>query len=317
METSYGTTLVRSCGREDAPALVLLPSGFASSLVWLPTIGGLAPHFSIHAVDNIYDVGRSVNTCPVRNADDLSEWLDELFTQLGLGDSINLMGLSLGGWLAGQYALRHQERLHSLIMAAPAATILPLPAEWAWRGIIGALPPHRFFMTHFLTNWMCPDLVKKGDEQSRALLGAWMDDALVAMKCFAFRMPIAPTVMSDEELGSLEVPTLFLVGENEVICPAHEAVRRIESVAPSIVARVVRHAGHDLIFSRTDAVNREVVSFVEGGAPKRLGAARGRGALDMDRSWPAGAVGIRNVTLAKSHPMPCRWKWRTCEASSL
>jgi hypothetical protein len=73
IDTAFGRTFVRTCGPKDASPLVLLPSGFASSLIWLPNIQGLAPHFRIHAVDNIYDVGRSVNTRPVKDAGDLTE----------------------------------------------------------------------------------------------------------------------------------------------------------------------------------------------------------------------------------------------------
>ena len=262
--THYGKTCVRIYGEENAPPLVLLPSGFASSLIWLPNIQGLVPHFRIYAVDNIYDVGRSVNTRPVVDASDLVEWLDELFTELELGESINLMGLSFGGWLASQYALRHQDRLSGLVMAAPAATIFPLPGAWAWRGIIGALPPHKFFMTHFLTNWMCRDLVKKGDQYSKRMLVNWMNDALMAMNCFRFRMPITPTVLTDEELGSFTIPVLFLVGENEVIYPADKAVHRLQTVAPSIVTEVIPNASHDLTISQTEIVNSKATSFLLG-----------------------------------------------------
>ena len=41
VETSLGATWVRSSGPEDAPPLVLLPSGFASSLIWQRNIEGL------------------------------------------------------------------------------------------------------------------------------------------------------------------------------------------------------------------------------------------------------------------------------------
>ena len=262
--TSFGKTFVRVCGQENAPTLVLLPSGFASSLIWLPNIQGLAPHFRIYAVDNIYDVGRSVNTRPVMDAGDLTEWLDELFTELELGDSINLMGLSFGGWLASQYALRHQDRLRGVVMAAPVATVLPLPGQWAWRGIMGALPPHKFFMTHFLTNWMCQDLVRKGDEFSKRMLENWMNDALMAMKCFRFRMPIRPTVLTDEELRSFRIPVLFLVGENEVVYPANKAVHRIKTVAPLIITEVIQNASHDLTISQTRIVNSKATSFLLG-----------------------------------------------------
>jgi len=260
--TSLGDTFVRTCGEETAPSLVLLPSGFASSLNWLPNIQGLASHFRIYAVDNIYDVGRSVNSRPIVDAHDLTAWLDELFTQLGLVNSINIMGLSFGGWLASQYALRHQDRLHRVVLAAPVATVLPLPAEWAWRGILGALPPHKFFMTHFLTNWMCQDLAKRGDQLSKRMLENWMNDALMAMKCFTFRMPITPTVLTDDELRSLSVPVLFMVGENEVVYPAVSAVQRIKTVAPAIKTEVLQNASHDLTISQTQLFNEKVSTFL-------------------------------------------------------
>jgi pimeloyl-ACP methyl ester carboxylesterase len=264
VETSFGKTYVRICGEENAPSLVLLPSGFASSLIWLPNIQELALHFRIFAVDNIYDVGRSVNTRPIIDANDLSQWLDELFTNLELGNNINLMGLSFGGWLAGQYALRQPNRLTGVVLVAPVATIFPLPGEWAWRGIIGALPPHKFFMTRFLTNWMCQDLVKKGDAFSKRMLENWMKDALMAMKYFRFRMPITPTVLTDEELRSFKIPVLFLVGENEVVYQAVEAVHRIKTLAPLISTEVIQNASHDLTISQTQIVNNKVISFLLG-----------------------------------------------------
>lgn len=262
--TSFGRTAVRLSGRETAPPLVLLPSGYASSLIWLPNIEGLAPHFRIYAVDHIYDVGLSVNSCPITSGDDLTAWLDELLTELGLEDGVTLMGLSFGGWLTSRYALVRQDRLHSAVLAAPVATIFPLPGEWAWRGIIGALPPHKFFMTHFLTDWMCPNLAKAEDEYKKRMLDHWMNDALMAMKCFTFRMPITPTVLTDDELRSLQIPILFLVGENEVVYPAAQAVDRLKTTAPSVVTKIIPNAGHDLTIAQTELVNSAILSFLQG-----------------------------------------------------
>jgi pimeloyl-ACP methyl ester carboxylesterase len=174
------------------------------------------------------------------------------------------MGLSFGGWLASQYALRHPERLAKVVLAAPAGTVLPLPGAWAWRAILGVLPPRRFFMRRFLVNWMCQGLAKQGDERSRRLLSRWVDDAMMAMKCFRFRMPITPTVLSDEELRSLKPPSLFVVGEHEVVYPAEKAVERVKAIAPSIATEVIEHAGHDLTIAQTDRFNAKVVSFLLG-----------------------------------------------------
>ncbi|GAH54730.1 unnamed protein product, partial [marine sediment metagenome] len=66
---------------------------------WLPNIEALSEYYRTYAVDNIYDYGRSVYTRTIKSPDDFVNWLDELFSILELGDNINLMGLSYGGWL--------------------------------------------------------------------------------------------------------------------------------------------------------------------------------------------------------------------------
>jgi len=91
-----------------------------------------------------------------------------------------------------------------------------------------------------------------------------MNDALMAMKCFTFRMPITPTVLTDDELGSLDIPVLFLVGENAVVYPADKAVHRIKTVAPSIVTDVIQNASRDLTNSQTQIVNGKTTSFLLG-----------------------------------------------------
>jgi pimeloyl-ACP methyl ester carboxylesterase len=261
IQTSYGKTFVRISGPADAPVLALLPSASASSLIWIPNIKTLSQSFRVYAIDNISDFGRSINSRVIKNSDDSVSWLDELFTAMGLVDNINLMGLSLGGWITSQYALRHPERLHKIILAAPAATIIKLPGEWAWRGLLSALPNRRF-MKKFMVDWMFQDLVKKKDPASIDMLNRTVDDAMMALKCYKFRMPLAPTVLTDDELRSFKIPVLFLVGEHEVIYPAEQAVQRINTVAPAIQTEIIRNASHDLTISQTEIVNDIVAAFL-------------------------------------------------------
>jgi len=187
-------------------------------------------------------------------------WLDELFTALEFGDNINLMGLSYGGWLTSQYALHFPERLDKIVLLAPAATILPLPGEWAWRGIL-AIIPHRYFLKS-MTYWLFEDLVQK-DEASRTLVEDMLDDVFIALRCFKFKMPVHPTVLEDEELQSIKVPALFLVGENEKIYPAQKAVQRLDNVAPQIKLEVIPNAGHDLTIVQAEIVNKKILEFLK------------------------------------------------------
>jgi pimeloyl-ACP methyl ester carboxylesterase len=104
--TSFGETFVRVSGPSKGPPLLLLPGIGSPSLIFCPMIGWLCEQYTTYAIDNIHDNGRSVETKPVKNAEDFSIWLDELCTGLGLESSLNLVGLSYGGWIFTQFALR-------------------------------------------------------------------------------------------------------------------------------------------------------------------------------------------------------------------
>jgi len=83
------------------------------------------------------------------------------------------------------------------------------------------------------------------------------------LRCFKFKMPVHPTVLEDEELQSIKVPALFLVGENEKIYSAEKAVQRLNKVSPQIRVEIIPNAGHDLTFVQADMVNKKVLEFLK------------------------------------------------------
>ena len=85
---------------------------------------------------------------------------------------------------------------------------------------------------------------------------------MLAFRCFKFKIPASPTVLTDAELAGIKVPALYLVGEREKIYSAEEAVQCLRKVAPRIEIEVIPDAGHDLTFLQADMVNRKVVEFL-------------------------------------------------------
>lgn len=259
VDTAYGQTYVRMSGPVSAPPLVLLHGAGGDSLQWIPNIGGLSRRYRVYAVDNIYDYSRSIYTQIIKDPDDYVKWLDELFSALGLGNHINLMGLSYGGWLTSQYALRFPDRLAKIVLVAPAGTVLPIRVEWILRAVLCFLP-HRYFTKSFLF-WLLEDLAKK-DEDSRIKLEEEVDAVIVRMRCYKTIRLIRPTVLDDAELRSIKAPTLYLVGEHEKIYSASKAIRRLHKVAPQIKTEVIPDAGHDVTFVQAEMVNKKVLEFL-------------------------------------------------------
>lgn len=263
VDSSYGQTFVRISGPVGAPPLVLLPGAGTSSLQWMQNIAALSEHHRTYAVDSLINtgcVGRSVYTRAITGPDDAFTWLDELFNGLNLGDSINLLGASYGGWLASQYALHAPDRLHKIVLLAPAGTVLSFGGGYLLRTILLNLVPRRSMYLRFF-KWCFKDLAQKDSQ----LLAAIADDFLASVRCFE---PVNPkqlpklTALTDEELQRIDLPTLFLVGENEVLYSAQKAVQRLNAVAPRIQTEIIPHAGHDLLLVQTEMVNRKIVAFL-------------------------------------------------------
>ena len=257
IDTSYGKTFVRISGPIDAPPLVLLHGMGSNSLMWLRNIEVISKEYRTYAVDDIYGNGLSIYTKTIKDSNDFLNWLDELFDALELGDNINIMGMSYGGWQTGQYVLKFPNRLNKAILLAPAATILLVNSAFGIRAILSMLPVRYF--TKRLMYWVMEDAVKK-DEKAMSEL---VDVMFLASKCFKARRPPEPTVFDDNELKSIEVPMLYVVGENEKIYSAEKAVQRINTIAPQIKTEIIPDAGHDLVSVQAEMVNKKVLEFLK------------------------------------------------------
>lgn len=260
VETSFGQTFIRVSGDDGRPAMVLLPGGNNTSLMWWQNIEGLSRHYKTYAVDNIADFGRSRPVRDIRDGAGFTDWLSELFDSLGLEEGINLVGLSYGGWVSAVYALRSQERLDTLVLLAPAATVLPLCRQFWVRALLSALIPHPYF-TGSLVRWLCENMVLK-NHACRAILDDAIDELYLGIRSFKPRKLPIPTVLRDDEWLKLQIPTLYLVGENEKIYSARRAVERLGHTAPSVTAKMIPGAGHDLAFVQPGRITDIMLEFL-------------------------------------------------------
>ena len=255
--TTYGQTFVRVSGPINAPPLVLLHGMSSNSLMWIKSIEELSKDFRTYAVDDVYGNGRSIYTIPIKKSNDFVNWLNELFEELGLDNNINLMGMSYGGWQVSQYALEYPEKLNKIVLLSPAATILPINTEFAIRGLF-TLIPVRYF-TKSLMYWVFEDLVKK----DRKMVDLTVDQIYKASKSFKSRRAPEPTVLDDNELKNIKTPTLYVLGDNEKIYSAQQALKRINKIAPQIKTELIPNTGHDLLALKTELVNRKVLEFLK------------------------------------------------------
>lgn len=74
--------------------------------------------------------------------------------------------------------------------------------------------------------------------------------------------PIMPNVFTDNELSNLNIPTLLLVGEQEIICDPKAAVDRAIKLIANIEAGIILDASHILSMEQPEIVNKKILEFL-------------------------------------------------------
>lgn len=122
ISTSYGKNHVLLAGDSSKPPLICLHSMMTSSAHLASEMGAYLNQFYIIAPDL---PGQSVRGLPIRlpytdNAHAI--WLQEILDGLNL-QSVHLLGVSLGGFVARQFASDNPDRVKSLILIVPAGIV--------------------------------------------------------------------------------------------------------------------------------------------------------------------------------------------------
>ncbi|MFD5727614.1 alpha/beta fold hydrolase [Streptomyces sp. NPDC058368] len=232
--TPYGTTHLNSYGPEDAPPLLLLPGGGATSTAWYAQAAALGRAHRVHAADLIGEPGRStVGERPIRSVDDLCGWLDALLDGLGAAGPVALAGHSYGGWIALHHALHAPDRLRKLILLDPT-------------GCFSGFRPG--YLLHAL-----PMLLRPNAARTRAFLAWETGDAALephwlrlraAAAGFPTARPVTGPRPKPEALRALAVPTLILFAGGSRAHDADKAAASAHRLLPGAETAVLPGVSH-------------------------------------------------------------------------
>ncbi|MFE6050839.1 alpha/beta fold hydrolase [Kitasatospora sp. NPDC056446] len=232
--TGFGTTRVYRTGRTEGTPIVLLPGSGGNALMWHRYLDALAARHPVIAVDTVGEPGASVQSAPVRNGRDAAAWLEELLTALDL-PSAHLVGCSYGGWIALNHRIHHPGRTATLTLVDPAGLADPGRRFYTWliTGGLAALAPRP----------LRPRLARL--VRNSAILETELMALIRASMGFRRRLPLA-TTLTDEELGRIDAPALFLLGEHSALHDAPAVAARLHRLAPAARVDLVPGTGHAL-----------------------------------------------------------------------
>ncbi|MFF2953780.1 alpha/beta fold hydrolase [Kitasatospora sp. NPDC057965] len=255
VETSYGTVHVHRYGPATGEPVVLLHGHAGHASNWYPQIAALGEHHPVYAIDTLDDPGRSVQRAVAAGSAENAAWLGEVFAALDL-DRIHLAGLSYGGWLALNQAVHAPERLASVAPLDPGG-IGKVPARFYAHmigGLFGLLAPRRWRPT--LGRLLANPALSAPPEMIAPLM--------LAMRSYKPSTRPAARRFTDEELRSVRLPTLVLLGRRSALLRPAPALARVTALIPGVRAEIVERAGHGLNLERPDLVNDHLLRFISG-----------------------------------------------------
>lgn len=239
--TSLGETFVIASGEKTAPPLLLLHGAGANALAWLADIAAWSAHFRVYAVDLIGEPGLSAPSRPPLTSSNYAHWLGEVMDALSL-ERAHLLGVSLGGWLAIDFATRFPQRVSRLVLLCPGGVGTQRSSflfKAGWLLLLGDRGRDKAVVLA-----LGPD-AKKAPPESLAYVQEVFKDFIPR----ASELPI----FSDAALQRLTMPVLLIVGARDAMLDSGETVRRLLRAAPKLEARTLPDTGH-LILGQTDAV---------------------------------------------------------------
>jgi pimeloyl-ACP methyl ester carboxylesterase len=237
--------------------LVLLHGGQLDSRMWDDQFLLYARAFRVIRYD-IRSYGRS--RMPTQSYSDVED-LKGLLDSLGIKQA-HLVGLSLGGRIATDFALLYPDRVLSLVLAGPGLGGF----EWSESDRGEQITMFRTLRDQgpeaVVELWLKDDYMIPAMENPRTA-GRVRELALANAKSWlkhpAFGREIDPPAAN--RLADIKAPTLLIVGDRDVP-DIQKIVRKMEQEIPGARKVAIRGAGHMVNMEKPDEFNYATLSFL-------------------------------------------------------
>jgi pimeloyl-ACP methyl ester carboxylesterase len=237
---------------EGEPTLFFHGAGFTR--MWLPFHAALARELDLIAPEH---PGYGETEMPdwLDGFDDLVIHYDDFLDALGL-DSVHLIGYSLGGWIASEFAVFHPERLRSLTLMTPAGLRIlgkPIPNPYG-------MPPEQFFALIFNDPTHMADYLPDFENLDE-IVHQFGEGAALARLAWNPQYDLK----LERRLARVTCPSLVVKAENDRLVPGEMADRYAELLPDSRI-ETVPGTGHALAYEQPEATARTIAGFIAGAA---------------------------------------------------
>ena len=230
IETSYGTTYTLKAGSRQDKAIVLLHGSVSNSAMWIGDIPRLAQDYYVVCIDIIGEAGNSQpNRYSLKNSD-YALWLSEVLDGIGF-EKVAIAGNSLGGWLALKFASSFPEKVISLILIAPSG-IVGAKLSFVLKSIASISRGEKRLLQFLEYVYGTKDIPEQVVEYTRIMMEGF-NPMVGGLPIFTY-----------EQLSRINMPILFIAGENDVTMNSSKAADRLSRLGSNVEIMLIESGGH-------------------------------------------------------------------------
>ena len=244
--------------RGAGPAVVLIHGGLVDSRLWGAQMGPLSRRFRVVRYD-LRGFGRSAAAPePFSHLEDLRALLDFLGVERA-----TLVGLSLGGIIAADFALEHPARVERLVLVGPGLRGDRQPPPKDAAAAVAAMSRGAEAFADASMKRELYAAVRPGTAAHALLRRMLLDNfkALSTLRPGFARYPDRPTA---ERLADVKAPTLVVIGSRDG--------GNLLNIADTLAAKIpgarkvtIRGSSHHPPVEKPKELNRALLDFLAGG----------------------------------------------------
>ncbi|MBI3952168.1 MAG: alpha/beta fold hydrolase [Acidobacteria bacterium] len=179
-------------------------------------------------------------------------------------DRAHILGASLGGFIAQEFALAYPQMTRSLILCCtgfggPNYVLPPEEVLAAMSGMEVLNTEER--ARRNLSLFFSPDYADQHPDEAEKLIQRYLASPMPEHS-YLNQLIAAMAFDSEARVSSITAPTLVVTGDQDLFVPPENS-RNLANLIPNAKLVVIEGAGHGVFMEQTDEFNRVVLQFLE------------------------------------------------------
>jgi pimeloyl-ACP methyl ester carboxylesterase len=251
-----GINLAYSESGSGEPLVLIMGLG-ADRSAWDLHLAAFETEYRCFAVDN-RGAGESSAPLGPNSTEQMADDYAGLIRGLELGP-VRVIGVSMGGAIAQQLAIRHPELVAKLVIVSSWARSNAYTAEvFSNLRIARVALGHEDFVRMLQLLIWTPDWF---DSMADELLTSRTGVPTVSQTAFVAQLDACTEHDTVEQLAGISVPTLITVGSRDIFTPVELSIQ-LANLIPGSDLRIFDGAGHAHHWERLDEFNGEVLGWL-------------------------------------------------------